>query len=170
MWGFLESLRGRAPPPTPPHPTSWAPCTYQSHPARCRAIHSTGIYGVPVVLWVRAKSHGSGVDAWLRKTSQSLSRLVCLMTRDLVLSNSFTHVRKIRQAICWGCEVWFWKLETFVPAIGCSRSCSSAGKVSGETGRLQCTGFTMGWRVMEHSQNYANSRNDANTARGDKAL
>lgn len=38
------------------------------------AIHSTGIYEVPAVLGIRAKSHCSGVGAWLRTTSQWLNR------------------------------------------------------------------------------------------------
>lgn len=86
-------------------------------PSQVLAIHFTGIYGALAVPGIRAKSHCSGVDARLRKTSQWLNRY---LHYDLRLGSlEFLYPREENRQAMLVVRIWIWKLETFAPAIGC---------------------------------------------------
>lgn len=86
-------------------------------PSQVSAIHFTGIYGALAVPGIRAKFHCSGVDAWLRKTSQWLNRY---LHYDLRLGSlEFLYPREENRQAMLVVRIWIWKLETFVPAVGC---------------------------------------------------
>lgn len=63
IWGFGHFFGGAE-----------GPWRLSVPPSQVLVVHFTGIYGALAVPGIRAKSHCSGVDAWLRKTSQWLNR------------------------------------------------------------------------------------------------